>query len=259
MTTKPRPIALAIMLAAVASGGLWAFDAQKDIVEKSREYVGCQYRTGGVKPREFDCSGFVGYVLRPFVPGLPRLSRDMADFGKPIAKDQLRPGDLVFFATTGTPGAVSHVALYLGDGEIIHAISDGPERGVRVTPLDARYWKSHYHSAARVLPDSATPSAQKPVPAKQTAPAKQTTPAIQTTPAQKTTPAKVETPAKQTTPKADVPAAKASPWDTWDGIVRGDYEQWKAEQKRAFEESKKKYDKDREGEEFRKWKSEHGE
>jgi len=220
VTMKARSIALGIMLAVAASGGLWAFDAQKDIVDKSREYVGCQYRTGGVKPREFDCSGFVGYVMRPFVPKLPRLSRDMADFGKPLAKDQLRAGDLVFFATTGAPDAISHVALYIGNGEIIHAISDGPERGVHVTPLDARYWKAHYHSAARVLADVNT--------ARQTAPAKQT-------------------------------ARKASPWDTWDGIVRGDYEQWKAEQKRAFEESKKKYDKNREGEEFQKWKSEHGE
>lgn len=245
---NPRSIALTIMLAVAASGGLWAFDAQKDIVDKSREYVGCQYRTGGIKPREFDCSGFVGYVMRPFVPKLPRLSRDMADFGKPLAKDQLRAGDLVFFATTGTPDAISHVALYIGNGEIIHAISDGPERGVRVTPLDARYWKTHYHSAARVLADSN--SAKQAAPVVDTAPAKQTAPA-KPSPANNT-PAKVDAPAKQT-------ARKASPWDTWDGIVRGDYEQWKAEQKKAFEESKKKYDKNRESEKFQKWKSEHGE
>ncbi len=258
MILKPRPLAFAIILAMATSSGLWAFDVQKDIVDKSREYIGCQYRTGGVKPREFDCSGFVGYVMRPFVPGLPRLSRDMADFGRPVAKDQLRTGDLVFFATTGTPGAISHVALYIGNGEIIHAISDGPERGVRVTPLDARYWKAHYHSSARVLTDSATaPAKPATSPAKVDAPGKPT-PAKTDSPAPEPTPAKTDAaPEKRAQPAQ--PARKASPWDTWDGIVKGDYEQWKAEQKRAFEESKKKYDKDREGEEFRKWKSEHGE
>jgi hypothetical protein len=155
---KQRLVALAL-IAALAT--LNALDVEKDVVARSRTYVGSAYRTGGVEPPAFDCSGFVGFILRPFVPALPRLSRDMADFGTPIKKEDLRPGDLVFFATTEIAGTISHVAMYIGDGKIIHAISDGPERGVHVTALDARYWKKHYHSAARVLPETERPSRRR--------------------------------------------------------------------------------------------------
>jgi len=207
---------------------LFAFDVESDIVARSQTYIGCAYRTGGTKPPEFDCSGFVGFIVRPYVPRLPRLSRDMADVGKPVTKDALLPGDLVFFATTEVPGAISHVALYLGNGSIVHAISDGPERGVRVTPLEARYWKTHYQRAVRVLPETAI----KPE-VKSTEPEKR----------QKN----VET------------AKKTSPWDTWNGYVKGDYDQWKAEQQRKLEAQESAYDKDQEMGDFEAWKKANGE
>lgn len=213
---KQRLVALAL-IAALAT--LNALDVEKDVVARSRTYVGSAYRTGGVEPPAFDCSGFVGFILRPFVPALPRLSRDMADFGTPIKKEDLRPGDLVFFATTETAGAISHVAMYIGDGKIIHAISDGPERGVHVTALDARYWKKHYHSAARVLPETERPVAPKKQPA---------------------------------------PEPEASPWDTWDGYVAGDYAQWKAREDAAFDKHKDAYDADAERNKFEEWKRREG-
>lgn len=214
----------AIALALLACGALAAGDARTEIVRKAQSYVGCSYRTGGTKPAEFDCSGFVGFIVRPFVPELPRLSRDMADSGIPIAKADLAPGDLVFFATTAVPGAISHVALYIGDGNIIHAISDGPQRGVNITPLDARYWKNHFARAVRVLPaaPAATPAPASPAPAAATA------------------------------------RRKPSPWDSWDGYVEGDYAQWKAEQDRKFKESKKAYDKKKEQADFEAWKKTQG-
>jgi len=76
----------------------------------------------------------------------------MAASGKKIPREELSPGDLVSIATTADTGAVSHVAPYIGQDSIIHAISDGPDRGVNITPLSSRYWKAHYHSAVRVLP-----------------------------------------------------------------------------------------------------------
>ena len=76
----------------------------------------------------------------------------MVSFGAPVNRSEIRPGDLVFFATGPDPSIVSHVAIYIGQDSIIHAISDGPERGVTITPLSARYWRSRYHSARRVLP-----------------------------------------------------------------------------------------------------------
>jgi len=150
-----KRITFAAMLLFFAAIPLFCLDVQRDIIEKSRQYIGCTYSRGGVNPPQFDCSGFVGYIIRPFVPNLPRLSKDMSESGVKIAKADLAPGDLVFFATTEVPGAVSHVALYIGGGSIIHAISDGPDRGVNITSLSTRYWREHYHSAVRVLPSGA--------------------------------------------------------------------------------------------------------
>jgi hypothetical protein len=79
----------------------------------------------------------------------------MARFGEPVGIEQVRPGDLLFFATGPDPGVISHVAIYIGQDSIIHAVSDGPERGVTITPLSARYWSRRVHSARRVLPVAA--------------------------------------------------------------------------------------------------------
>jgi cell wall-associated NlpC family hydrolase len=231
---------------------LFAFDVESDIVARSQTYIGCAYRTGGTKPPEFDCSGFVGFIVRPYVPRLPRLSRDMADSGTPVAKDALLPGDLVFFATTEVPGAISHVALYLGNGSIVHAISDGPERGVRVTPLEARYWKTHYQRAVRVLPESTV---------KPEAKANEKTANAATENAAKQTPEPAATKSKEPEkrPKNVETAKKPSPWDTWNGYVKGDYDQWKAEQQRKLEAQEMAYDKDREMGDFEAWKKANGE
>ncbi|HPS43191.1 MAG TPA: NlpC/P60 family protein [Treponemataceae bacterium] len=278
---------LGIALCAFLGASLFALDVQKDIIDRSRTYVGCAYSTGGTRPPEFDCSGFVGYILRPFVPGLPRLSRDMADSGTPIAKDALEPGDLVFFATTQVPGAISHVALYIGGGSIIHAISDGPERGIHVTPLGARYWQTHFASAVRVLPPSAsasgetasaapakTASAQSAAPAPKSAattpkPAATTAKSSATAPksgAAAPKPATADTspsPAKPAVPAPkgapETAASAPSPWDTWNGYIRGDYEQWKAQEQRKLEAQEKAYDKNKEKSDFDEWKKANGE
>lgn len=204
-------------------------DVEKDIVTKAKAFLGHPYKTGGAAPPEFDCSGFVSYIMKPFVPKIPRLSRDMADFGQKINKTDLQTGDLVFFATTNVRGAVSHVALYIGGGNIIHAISDGPERGVTITPLEAGYWKTRYHSAVRVLPASVT--VQKP-----------------------NTPTAPEKPAASPAKPADSPStAQPSPWDTFDGFIEGDYAQWKAKEEAQFKEFKDGYDPQAEGAAFEAW------
>ena len=140
----------------------------------------------------------------------------------------------------------------------MHAISDGPERGVRVTPLDARYWKKHYQCAVRVLPDAAV----KPAATSTAAPSGDTTANGSTangslTNVAKQTPdagaaqsqepvkqpkaaatAKVSAPKTPETsakkPVAATSAEKQSPWDTWNGFIKGDYDQWKEEQRRKL-------------------------
>ncbi len=139
----------------------FTLDIQYDIIEKSRKYVGNGYCRGGTRPPCFDCSGFVGYIMSPYVSSMPRVSRDMARLGTRVSRDALEPGDLVFFVTTPSRSVISHVAIYIGQDSIIHAISDGPNRGVNITPLSSRYWRDHFHSAVRVLPKKAVQTEEK--------------------------------------------------------------------------------------------------
>lgn len=144
---------IAIVLAVVLAAPLAAVDVQRDILRPAQAYAGAEYCLGGVSPPCFDCSGFVLRVYGNHVPDLPRVSRDMARVGQPVPRESLRPGDLVFFATGGRSDVVTHVAIYMGQDSIIHAISNGPNRGVTITPLSARYWSTRYYSSSRVLPD----------------------------------------------------------------------------------------------------------
>ncbi|NBF39509.1 MAG: hypothetical protein GVY14_03750 [Spirochaetes bacterium] len=147
--TRWLRVALGLLLAVAASAA--AIDVTDEIVVPAQNYLGNGYCFGSASPNCFDCSGFVNYIYRPHVPDLPRSSRAMARFGESVGVDQVRPGDLLFFATGPDPGIISHVAIYIGQDSIIHAISDGPERGVTMTPLSARYWSRRVHSARRVL------------------------------------------------------------------------------------------------------------
>ena len=119
------------------------------VVEKALRYLGRPYRWGGNGPYSFDCSGFVIYVLRPFGVTLPRRSRDMASSGVHVARNDLLPGDLVFFATSGG-STVSHVGMYIGNGQFIHS-SSTRSGGVIISNLDSAYFTRTYVTARRVL------------------------------------------------------------------------------------------------------------
>ena len=95
---------------------------------------GDPYRWGGTGPSSFDCSGLTSYAWKAAGVTLPRVSRDQATFGRSVSKTSLLPGDLVFFYSP-----VSHVALYIGNGRIVHAPSWGDS--VKVTEL--RYMSSY--------------------------------------------------------------------------------------------------------------------
>lgn len=132
---------------------VFSLDIYKDIIQPGQALVGTSYRNGGTTPSGFDCSGFITYLYKKYVPGLPRVSRNMAGFGEPVRRSSIIPGDLIFFATGSSPG-ITHVAIYIGQNSIIHAISNGPNRGVTITSLSARYWQSRYYSAARIVSTS---------------------------------------------------------------------------------------------------------
>jgi len=112
--------------------------------------VGTPYRYGGNTPDSgFDCSGLVNFVFKDMAAlQLPRTSRDLASRQGPrLSPDRLAAADLVFF---GTPDAVEHVGIYVGEGRFVHAPRTGGT--VRLDRLDGPYWSNHYSGALRVLP-----------------------------------------------------------------------------------------------------------
>ncbi|MDF3931724.1 C40 family peptidase [Pseudomonas citronellolis] len=122
------------------------------ILDRAFELIGTPYRFGGRSEQTgFDCSGFVGYLFREEAGiNLPRSTREMITMDVPlVSKDDLRPGDLIFFNNRGR-GRVSHAGIYIGDGQFIHSASRRGG-GVRVDNLDDSYWRLSYMEAKRVL------------------------------------------------------------------------------------------------------------
>ena len=122
------------------------------VLDTADEYIGVPYRWGGTSPQTgFDCSGYVRYVFARQGIQLPRTSREQAAAGQSVNArvSQLRQGDLMLFAETRKP--ISHVAIYVGGGRIIHSSSSGG--GVRYDELDTRrgQWFVHHMVVARRL------------------------------------------------------------------------------------------------------------
>jgi cell wall-associated NlpC family hydrolase len=127
--------------------GLEITDAtQAQVVETSFYYLGVPYVWGGESPRGFDCSGLVKYVYAQHGVQLPHNAAMQFGLGAPVPKDQLQPGDLVFFG----PGNPHHVGMYVGKGKFIEApnfnevvhvstlVFDSDYAGARRYPLKPR-------------------------------------------------------------------------------------------------------------------------
>jgi len=117
------------------------------LVGTALDLRGVRYRDGGTDPGGFDCSGFTQYVFARHGVALPRAVHEQYRIGQNV-RDDLAPGDLLFFATAG-PGA-SHVAILVGGDEFVHAPSSTGV--VRVEHLSARYWTQRFLGARRVTP-----------------------------------------------------------------------------------------------------------
>lgn len=122
------------------------FASGTDLKHAVTEVVGTPYKWGGNTVKGFDCSGFILYVLNQYDVDLPRTSKAQSEEGSKVAKDDLLPGDLVFFNTFGE--GVSHAGIYLGNGEFAHASSS---KGVRVNKLSENYYEKRYITARRVI------------------------------------------------------------------------------------------------------------
>lgn len=118
------------------------------IVDFALAYHGYPYAWGGNGPGGFDCSGFTQFVILNTVGiDIGHSSHGQPGYGRWVDAGDLQPGDLVFFANTWGPG-VSHTALYIGDGQMIHAENEGT--GVTIGWVWSDYYGAHYYGATRL-------------------------------------------------------------------------------------------------------------
>ena len=131
-------------------GAVVNIPASGDVAGYAVQFVGSRYRWGGISPSGFDCSGLTSYVYRQFGVGLPHSAAGQYStrIGAMIGSlSNLAPGDLVFFAGTGGGRGITHVAIYIGGGQIVHAMT--PSYGVQVSNVWSSYWQSHFVGAVR--------------------------------------------------------------------------------------------------------------
>jgi hypothetical protein len=113
-------------------------DLREELVRTARRFLGVPYRWGGTDQQDgFDCSGLTMVCYRLNGLNLPRISRNQFVAGRQVSQAQLRPGDLVFFATRGGK-QVSHVGMYIGGGQFIHAPRTGEQ--VRIEQLSTPFY-----------------------------------------------------------------------------------------------------------------------
>ena len=139
ITTKESPSSRGDSTATASSSDLGA-----QIVAYAKEFLGCPYSWGATGPNAFDCSGFTYYVYKHFGYTLNRGATGQLSNGSSVASMyDLVPGDLVFFYDGKVSTPVSHVGIYIGDGQFIHA-STGDGRDVQIDDLFTGHYAKKY-------------------------------------------------------------------------------------------------------------------
>ncbi len=115
------------------------------LVATAKKYLGVPYVWGGTSPRGFDCSGLMQYVCRQNGISLPRVAASQRNVGRYVSRANLQPGDLVFF---GKGGRITHVGMYVGNGNMIHAPQTGDV--VKIASINSSYRVANYAGAVRV-------------------------------------------------------------------------------------------------------------
>lgn len=127
--------------------------ARQRILASAERLIGTPYRLGGESPDGVDCSGLVQYAYSRAGVRVPRTAAQQFQGGR--SQRKVLPGDLLFFRTDGS-GAVSHVGIYAGNGQMIHASSSSGQ--VRKVSLNQRYWKKNMVGGATYLGGAAAPA-----------------------------------------------------------------------------------------------------
>mgnify|MGYP003197472007 CR=1 FL=1 len=118
------------------------------IAQYAKQFVGYPYVYGGSSPSGFDCSGFVTYVCNQNGISVNRTASAQMSNGTAVSKAQLQPGDLVFFNSGNSSKLATHVGIYLGNGQFVHAST--PSTGVIISDLNSSYYTNTYVGARRL-------------------------------------------------------------------------------------------------------------
>lgn len=121
---------------------------QHPLIERALSALGTRYRYGGSSlEKGFDCSGFVRWIYQDIAAQLPRSAQALSEVEGPlIAREDLRPADVMFFRINRSR-SISHVGMYVGNDQFIHAPSSGGK--VRVESMDTPYWRARFVKARR--------------------------------------------------------------------------------------------------------------
>jgi cell wall-associated NlpC family hydrolase len=123
-----------------------AISKGNEVVNYAYKFLGKPYAYGATGPNAFDCSGLTQYVYNKFGVDISRTTYTQVEEGTKVKRSELRAGDLVFF---NTEGSISHVGIYIGDGEFIHAPRTG--KPVMVSSLSDGYYSARYATARRIF------------------------------------------------------------------------------------------------------------
>lgn len=119
---------------------------RQSVLNYAAQFLGVPYVYGGSTPSGFDCSGFTSYVFKNTVGSIPRVAQAQYDATSRVSRDDLLPGDLVFFGSSTS--SISHVGIYVGSNQFIHAPSTGDV--VKYSSLTGSY-ATRYQGAGRVI------------------------------------------------------------------------------------------------------------
>ena len=121
----------------------------QEIADYVLQFVGYPYVYGGSSPKGFDCSGLTSYVYRQFGYSINRTASGQLDNGTAVSMSELQPGDLVMFRKSGSSSRASHVGIYIGGGQFVHAST--ARVGVIVSKLSDAYYTTGFVGGRRII------------------------------------------------------------------------------------------------------------